>query len=325
MSNFSADNLLLTLPRPLKEDSGMNPLGETAAKALEAVWANVSLPNIYARIDSLPEWLLDVLAKDLKVDWYDYECELEQKRRLIKDSFYVHRHMGTKGAIERAVSDVWPYTTIEEWFEYGGSPYYFRILMSAQNPAPPLALSEVISLVDEYKSLRSHLEGVYYYSPHDIVIGTHFSYVLYRHRMSGTYPDRRRYGGIEAKDIVIETAKGGTAYDNPHTGELYAGTWPQRATEGDINEDGIVIDTDKGGLAYGNPYAGEVESGVFPEEAEAGDINDGGIIVKTAGSVSAYNHIETGDPGDGGGILANTAAGDMPYSVRYCGSPLDLF
>lgn len=214
MSNFSADNMMQRLPRPLREDSGMNPLGETAGKALEAVWANVSLPNIYARIDSLPEWLLDVLAKDLKVDWYDYECELEQKRRLIKDSFYVHRHMGTKGAIERAVSDVWPYTTIEEWFEYGGNPFYFRVLLSL-DVTGTVGFDRMHKMVNIFKPARAHLDEALILMVHcRIAIRSEKSDdITYHVPRAGTIPRYIAHGDAENRGLDIACCSESAGYN----------------------------------------------------------------------------------------------------------------
>ena len=37
--------------------------------------------RIYTRIDELPEWLLDILARDFAVDWYDRSYTLEEKKK----------------------------------------------------------------------------------------------------------------------------------------------------------------------------------------------------------------------------------------------------
>lgn len=37
--------------------------------------------RIYTRIDELPEWLLDILARDFAVDWYDRSYTLEEKEK----------------------------------------------------------------------------------------------------------------------------------------------------------------------------------------------------------------------------------------------------
>ncbi|NCE66053.1 phage tail protein I, partial [Pseudoflavonifractor sp. 524-17] len=40
---------------------------------------------IYPAIDRLDEPLLDILARDFKVDWWDADYSVEEKRRTLKD------------------------------------------------------------------------------------------------------------------------------------------------------------------------------------------------------------------------------------------------
>jgi len=96
-------NLLAQLPRVLAEDENTDALGAAAAEVLAAQQADIALASIYARIDELPEGLLDILAYDFKVDWYDYDASLDIKRATIKDCFFIHRTRGTKAAVARGV------------------------------------------------------------------------------------------------------------------------------------------------------------------------------------------------------------------------------
>ncbi|MGN1369755.1 MAG: phage tail protein I [Aristaeellaceae bacterium] len=169
MSDPNKDNFMQTLPSVLANDAGMQPLGETASRILEIMWAQVDLPAIYTRIDELPEELLDILAKDFKVDWYDYNHSLETKRLVIKDSFYVHKHLGTVGAVRRALSDIWPSFSLEEWFDYGGDPYHFRVAI-ADNDFTVAKREQAIKAINLTKNVRSWLDDIYAQVIGDIVI-----------------------------------------------------------------------------------------------------------------------------------------------------------
>ena len=125
MSDFSVDLFMKNLPEPITEDEHLRQLAELAATCLEKCFKDTWNTAIYCRIDDLPEGVLDILAEDLKVDWYNYAGTLQEKRRTIKDSWYVHRYMGSVAAVERALSDIWPESSVEEWFDYGGDPYHF--------------------------------------------------------------------------------------------------------------------------------------------------------------------------------------------------------
>lgn len=90
------------------------------ARQLVAMAKNVILAILYTRIDEMPEFLLDILAYDFKIDWWDPNYAIEEKRQTLKDSWYVHRHLGTKAAVETAISAIFKDSRVEEWFEYGG-------------------------------------------------------------------------------------------------------------------------------------------------------------------------------------------------------------
>ena len=113
---------------------------------------------IYARIDELDEQTLDVLAYDLHVDWYDYSYPIEVKRQTIRDSVRVHRRLGTKYAVETALGAVFPGTRVQEWFEYGGEPYMFKVIIGAtESGVSADRQAAVLERVRFYKNLRSHL------------------------------------------------------------------------------------------------------------------------------------------------------------------------
>lgn len=161
---LTAENLLRTLPEVLRNDKNMSALASAIADVLAARPAEIQQLMIYSRIDELPEDLLDILAEDFKVDWWDGDYTLEEKRQTLKDSWRVHRMLGTKAAVETAISAIYPETQVSEWFEYGGEPYHFRLLIdSTYEGVDPAKHQRVLDRVEYYKNLRSVLDEVEYY------------------------------------------------------------------------------------------------------------------------------------------------------------------
>lgn len=160
---LTAKNILSSLPQVLADDAKLYALAEITADLLAARLEEIDRIRIYNRIDELPEDLLDILAYDFKVDWWDYTYSLEQKRQTLKDSFLVHKRLGTKYAVETAISAIYPEAKVEEWYEYGGEPYRFRLAVDVSHE---LVDSDhhvrVLSRVNYYKNLRSHLDGITY-------------------------------------------------------------------------------------------------------------------------------------------------------------------
>ena len=107
---LTAGNLMAALPEALRQDPSVFALAESVAGLLAGRPEEIDRLRIYPAIDALPENLLDILAYDFKVDWWDPEYSLEEKRRTLKTSWKVHKTLGTKAAVELALSAVYPGT-----------------------------------------------------------------------------------------------------------------------------------------------------------------------------------------------------------------------
>ena len=161
---ITKENLLASLPAVLANDDNMAALASAVAEVLAARVGEIERVSIYSQIDRLPNELLDILANDFKVDWWDANYTLEEKRRTLKDSWNVHRRLGTKAAVVLAISAIYPDTQISEWWEYGGKPYHFKLLIDATyEDVDPVRHQRVIDRVAFYKNLRSVLDEVEYY------------------------------------------------------------------------------------------------------------------------------------------------------------------
>lgn len=164
MSNahgLTKENLLRTFPVGLRENPSISALGDVTMEALAKRPTEIGLLSLYPRIDELPEALLDILAYDFKVDWWDPEYSLEEKRRIFKESWYVHKHLGTRAAVETALRAIYPRAEVQEWFQYGGKPYFFRLNIDLTGELSDAARPwRVMERVNFYKSLRSHVDEI---------------------------------------------------------------------------------------------------------------------------------------------------------------------
>lgn len=160
---LTKENLVATLPSALREDPAVVALAETLAELLAARPEEIGRMLIYPAIETLDEGLLDILAYDFKVDWWDPEYSLEEKRRTLKDSWSVHRMLGTKAAVELAISSIYPGARVIEWFEYDGAPYHFKLKINvATEDTSSERHRRVLERVRFYKNLRSQLDEIIY-------------------------------------------------------------------------------------------------------------------------------------------------------------------
>ena len=160
---LTAENFLAAFPVALQGDQSSAALADVTARLLARRPGEVDRLRLYSAIDQMDEQLLDILAYDFKVDWWDADYSLEEKRRTLKDSWRVHKLLGTKATVEMAISAIYPQTTVQEWFEYGGRPYHFKLQLdltgtfwTEERPR------RILERVNFYKSLRSHVDGLEY-------------------------------------------------------------------------------------------------------------------------------------------------------------------
>lgn len=162
---ITKENLLLILPPALTHDKCVLALAEANAGALAARPAEIDRARIISNIDGLDEAVLDILAQDFKVDWWDPQYSIDEKRRTLKGSWRVHKLLGTKAAVETAIRAIYPGTRVEEWFEYGGEPYHFRLWINlTDDDVDSERMRRVMDRLMFYKSLRSHNDEIFYFT-----------------------------------------------------------------------------------------------------------------------------------------------------------------
>ena len=283
---LTAENLLRALPDVLKNDESMAALAASIAQVLAARPEEIQRLAIYPRIDELPEDLLDILAYDFKVDWYNYNYPIQVKRDLIKSSFEVHRYMGTRKAVSDALSAIYPGSTVEEWFEYGGEPYYFRIILDVTEQRVAFSNEEILRAVNLYKSLRSHLENnaIGYRSRSSIIIKASSGYVFYAVRLCGTYPARATEGKIYDENLTLLTDADSLSYSAPRSGAIDTGTYPTRAVDGRVYGEDISVAPSADGVAYAT-----AKSGTYPAISTQGSMEPGGINAALSVDGVAYS------------------------------------
>ena len=169
MSNghgLTGENLLRTLPPALARDETMRALAAAIAGLLAAQPDEMEKLAVFPNIDRLDGPLLDILAQDFKVDWWDSDYNDAEKRRTLSASWQVHKTLGTRAAVEKAASAVYPNTRVQEWFEYGGEPYRFKLDVGlGEFEWDRERHKRLMWGLNFYKNLRSHLEAVEYHVP----------------------------------------------------------------------------------------------------------------------------------------------------------------
>lgn len=152
-------NWLDLIPPSIVHDPQVQAISAAVTPQLREVSQSIRECIILARLDELQEEVVDLLAWQYHVDFYDSDLSIHQKRNLVRTSIDAHRHKGTPYAVELVVKAILDDAIVQEWFEYGGEPYFFRVIkINGQITAD--MYPRLKKAVDTVKNTRSWLEGV---------------------------------------------------------------------------------------------------------------------------------------------------------------------
>jgi len=142
------------------------PNASTLLTDLEEIFGDsFDLPTLNRYVvnpDLAPAHILPWLAWALSVDDWSDSWPEQIRRNVIKASVEVHRKKGTIGALKKALQ-AFNYTNVkvEEWFEYGADPYFFRVFFEVREPGFDVnILPQVQKVIESTKNARSHLESL---------------------------------------------------------------------------------------------------------------------------------------------------------------------
>lgn len=135
---------------------------------LEERFSKIDIESVLVSIiDNVPSDALPHLAEQYHITgnegWIQALSE-DEKRNLIKSSIKMHRYKGTKYAIEEIFKTLNIVGSVTEWFDYGGEPYYFKVILQIFNRSiNEETENKLRALIDEYKNERSWLEEIQFH------------------------------------------------------------------------------------------------------------------------------------------------------------------
>jgi phage tail P2-like protein len=112
---------------------GSSPLERRAAQACAGISnLNTPLRDLW-NPDRCPVKFLPYLAWAFSVDRWDEKWTSAEKRKAVKDAFYIHRRKGTIAAIRRVIEAMCYSMTIEEWWQVADPRGTFRLTIDVNN------------------------------------------------------------------------------------------------------------------------------------------------------------------------------------------------
>lgn len=155
MTELKDAGLADLLPKAWRERPEVQALDYAMRKMLSMILRYSEQAQIYTAIEKAPDELLDILAVQFRAPRYRQDYDLETKRKLVRSSLPYYTTVGTKGAVENTLGEMYGKAAVQEWFEYGGTPGCFRLSVEETGR---IDIEELLDILEKVKRKTAHLD-----------------------------------------------------------------------------------------------------------------------------------------------------------------------
>lgn len=147
------------LPEALRKSPEIQAQSYALHETIKMLLDKIDRTRLYAGIDILPEEIVDLLAEELRAQYYDGSMSLQKKREAVKKAMQWYKKAGTLSAVQELIEFMYGEHRVHEWFQYDGQPYTFRVEIMGQNvQITAQGLENFLSALQKVKNTRSLLE-----------------------------------------------------------------------------------------------------------------------------------------------------------------------
>lgn len=158
MISYYDGQLTDIMPENITQKPEVKALSYALQQACRLLYRYSRRLYIYTNLDEQPEEVIDLLASELRTQYYRSTFDLDTKRQLVKNTLIWYMSAGTPEAVEELVNTIFGGGKIEEWFEYGDDPYYFKVKTDAV--MKPQTIDEFMAMLRYIKNTRSWLRMI---------------------------------------------------------------------------------------------------------------------------------------------------------------------
>lgn len=194
------DTLYMSLP-PNLQNKDTRSLSVAFAKQMKKYLTYADRLNVWGNIDHLEPEHYDVFAACIAALYYRSDFPDDKKLKLIKQNYSVRRSAGTQTAIDALLENVFDDARYIPWYEYGGKPYHFKVLLFDVLKENNIELMS--NAMKKVKAARSIMDAV------DIGrIATNVTYCGVGSCITSHPPEIREGFSIKGEDIVSKIQSG---------------------------------------------------------------------------------------------------------------------
>lgn len=161
MIKFCESSIGAVLPIYLSKTPEVQAISFAIAKQIEKMCGRMEKEKIYVAIEKLSEDVLDLLALEMRSQYYSDAMDIQKKREIIKNTMKWYMKAGTASAVREMVNVVFGEGKVVEWFDFEDgekTPGTFEIETEAGLTTD--ILSKVSERIKNVKNTRSHIRRV---------------------------------------------------------------------------------------------------------------------------------------------------------------------
>lgn len=121
----------------------------------------------FDRVDEMEEFELDLLSRELHIDYYNPQYTLEEKRKVCKDSIQTHMKKGTVGAVKSALNIYFEKYELKTWYEHKLERGYFNVDIYDKN-FDYMRIVEIKKIINNSKKFSQHLKNLTFFQESNI-------------------------------------------------------------------------------------------------------------------------------------------------------------
>lgn len=205
MLELKDDSLPQILPSSIASDKTVQDIAKAISAKLQLINRQTELILLLPRLDELSEALIDELAWQYHVDFYDYQADIEKKRALVRNAIAWHRYKGTPAAVEEVCTAVFRTARVFEWFQYDGEPYHFQVRLIEEGVPDEKVIDNLERAIQVTKNTRSWLDGLSFYR--ELMATIYMARAMWVHKSVHIHPSEFTIPDIYANVYVGNTVR----------------------------------------------------------------------------------------------------------------------
>lgn len=164
------DNVLLTIAPNLAKEKYEDVLIVTDKLIQKYLISQLKKLVHFDRVEDMDEVELEILKKELHIDYYDVSFSKEEKDIMYKNAYINHFYKGTTLAVEEAANIFYKDAKVEEWYKINSTPGTFNLKL---NGSIKENIFKTVEFIESSKKKSQILSKLIFESENNSIMTTH--------------------------------------------------------------------------------------------------------------------------------------------------------